>query len=277
MDQSENLFKIGQITNACSVSRATLLRLEEDGLITPARKDPDSGYRYYSLENLFHIRRVLYLRSLGFSTAVIRHHLETPTDPTPLISDMEERVRQMTKTLWVLRQFTKDSSDFSVSIMEVGDRNCYVNNVVTTGSFRNVASHVRATIIEAVSNGVHIDRDRGILIATDRTDIVHGKFDEEIPYLYSIGVPTKDPVGGKIVSISAGEVMSFLWDGDVRSLPEKGEMLYSEAYLQHRLPVGPFGFEIVLPMLSSDVITGDSLMGHLLIRAGFAVMKLEDG
>ena len=277
MDQTENLFKIGQITNACSISRATLLRLEEDGLITPARKDPASGYRYYSLENLFHIRRVLYLRSLGFSTAVIRHHLENPTDPAPLIADMEERVRQMTKTLWVLRQFTEDSSRFSVNIMEVRERNCYVNNVVTPGGFNNVAAHVRATIAEAVSNGVHIDRDRGILIATDRTDIVHGKFDEEIPYLYSIGVPTKDPAGGKIVSLSGGEVMTFLWDGDVRSLPEKGEMLYREAYLQHRLPVGPFGFEIVLPMLSSALITGNNLMGNLLLRAGFAVMKLEDG
>ena len=276
MDQAGSLFKIGQITKACSISRATLLRLEEDGLITPARKDPDSGYRYYSLENLFHIRRVLYLRSLGFSTSVIRHHLESPTDPGPLISDMEERVRQMTKTLWVLRQFTEDSSRFSVSIMEVAERNCYVNIVVTKGSFYDVASHVRDTIAEAVSNGVSIDRDRGILIATDRTDIVHGKFDEETPYLYSIGVPTKDPAGGKIVTLSPGEVMSFLWDGDVRSLPEKGEMLYREAYLQHRVPVGPFGFEIVLPMLSSALITGDNLVGHLLLRAGFAVMKLED-
>ena len=277
MDQTENLFKIGQITKACSISRATLLRLEEDGLITPARKDPASGYRYYSLENLFHIRRILYLRSLGFSTSVIRHHLETPTDPVPLIQDMEERVRQMTKTLWVLRQFTGNSSEFSVSIMEVGVRNCYVNNVVTKGSFKNVALHVRETIAEAVENGICIDRDRGILIATDRTDIVHGKFDEETPYLYSIGVPTKDAAGGKIVSLSAGEVMTFLWDGDVRSLPEKGEKLYREAYLQHRLPIGPFGFEIVLPMLSSALITGDNLMGNLLLRAGFAVMKLEDG
>ena len=152
-----------------------------------------------------------------------------------------------------------------------------MNNVVTKGSFMNVASHVRETITEAVSNGISIDRDRGILIATDRTDIVHGKFDEETPYLYSIGVPTKDAAGGKIVSLSAGEVMSFLWDGNVRSLPEKGEKLYREAYLQHRLPIGPFGFEIVLPMLSSALISGDNLMGNLLIRAGFAVMKLEDG
>ena len=50
---------------------------------------------------------------------------------------------------------------------------------------------------------------------------------------------------GEVEGFQQGEVMTFLWDGDVRSLPEKGEKLYREAYLQHRLPIGPFGFEIV--------------------------------
>ena len=270
------LFKIGQIATACSISRATILRMEEDGLLVPARKDPESGYRYYSFENLVRIRQILYLRSLGFTTEVILHHLEKPTDPAPLIRDMEERVRQMTKTLWVLKQLAEINPPFSVNIAEVSERNCYVKNVVTSGSFGNLVSHVRNTMIEAVSKGVHFDRDRGILIATDRTDIVHGKYDEDTPYLYSIGVPTQDPPGGNIVTLPAGEVMTFLWDGDLSTLPEKGEQLYREAFLQHRLPIGPVGFELILPLLSLSEQTGEETANHFLIRFGFAVAKVEE-
>ena len=276
MKEPNMLFKIGQIATACSISRATILRMEEDGLLVPARKDPESGYRYYSFENLVRIRQILYLRSLGFTTEVILHHLEKPTDPAPLIRDMEERVRQMTKTLWVLKQLAEINPLFSVNIAEVSERNCYVKNVVTSGSFGNLVSHVRNTMIEAVSKGVHFDRDRGILIATDRTDIVHGKYDEDTPYLYSIGVPTQDPPGGNIVTLPAGEVMTFLWDGDLSTLPEKGEQLYREAFLQHRLPIGPVGFELILPLLSLSEQTGEETANHFLIRFGFAVAKVEE-
>ena len=276
MKKPATLFKIGQIASACSVSRATLLRMEEDGLLTPAVKDPESGYRYYSFGNLVRIRQILYLRSLGFTTEVIRHHLEQPTDPTPLIRDMEARVQQMTKTLWVLKQLESDTNEFSVNIMKVDDRNCYVKHVVTPGSFETVTSHIRSTVTEAVANGVHFDRDRGILIATDRTDVIHGKFDEQIPYLYSIGVPTQDPPGGNIITIPAGEIMTFLWDGNTRTLPEKAEMLYREAIRQRRLPVGPVGFEIVLPLFTSAEAPGTITPGSVLIRMGFAVTKVED-
>ena len=48
--QNESLFKIGEITKITNVTRKTLLVYEEMGLLIPALKDGESGYRYYSVD-----------------------------------------------------------------------------------------------------------------------------------------------------------------------------------------------------------------------------------
>ena len=46
-EDMKKLFQITEAARACSLSRSTLLRLEEKGLLTPAYTAPDSGRRYY--------------------------------------------------------------------------------------------------------------------------------------------------------------------------------------------------------------------------------------
>lgn len=43
----DNLFKMGEIIKILGVTRKTLLVYENMGLLTPAIKDEQSGYRYY--------------------------------------------------------------------------------------------------------------------------------------------------------------------------------------------------------------------------------------
>ena len=46
-EKSENkLFQITEAARACGLSRSTLMRMEEKGLLTPAHVAPESGRRY---------------------------------------------------------------------------------------------------------------------------------------------------------------------------------------------------------------------------------------
>ncbi len=63
----ENLFQIGEVTKITGITRKTLLIYEEKGLLTPAVKDKESGYRYYSADNITQIRFIRSLQSLGLS------------------------------------------------------------------------------------------------------------------------------------------------------------------------------------------------------------------
>lgn len=47
MDIFQNYLTINQLAKVCSISRASLLRMEQDGILTPAYVNPDNGYRYY--------------------------------------------------------------------------------------------------------------------------------------------------------------------------------------------------------------------------------------
>ena len=63
----ETLFRIGEVSKIMGVTRKALLIYEEMGLLTPAVKDADSGYRYYSAENMAQIRSIRSLQSLGLT------------------------------------------------------------------------------------------------------------------------------------------------------------------------------------------------------------------
>ena len=63
----DTLFKIGEVTKIISVTRKTLLVYEDMGLLIPAVKDEESGFRYYSADNLTQIRSIRSLQVLGLS------------------------------------------------------------------------------------------------------------------------------------------------------------------------------------------------------------------
>lgn len=69
---NSTLYKIGQVARASNLSRATIMRFEEDGLLKPAYINSESGYRYYSCENLARIFSILKLQRIGFTKKQIR-------------------------------------------------------------------------------------------------------------------------------------------------------------------------------------------------------------
>ncbi|HYM68302.1 MAG TPA: MerR family transcriptional regulator, partial [bacterium] len=61
------MIKIGDFSALCRVSVKTLRHYDELGLLTPARVDPATGYRYYAASQLAVLHRILALKDLGFS------------------------------------------------------------------------------------------------------------------------------------------------------------------------------------------------------------------
>lgn len=65
--QDENLFRIGEVVKILGVTRKAILLYEDLGLLTPAVKDPKSGFRYYTADNMTQICSIRSLQSLGLS------------------------------------------------------------------------------------------------------------------------------------------------------------------------------------------------------------------
>jgi DNA-binding transcriptional MerR regulator len=61
------MFKIGDFSHMCRVPVSALRYYADLGLLLPARVDQFTGYRYYSLDQLPRLNRILALKDLGLS------------------------------------------------------------------------------------------------------------------------------------------------------------------------------------------------------------------
>jgi DNA-binding transcriptional MerR regulator len=70
------MLKIGDFSKLSRVTVKTLRFYDEMGLLKPAQHDPYTGYRYYSVEQLPRLNRILAYKDLGFSLEQIRGLLD---------------------------------------------------------------------------------------------------------------------------------------------------------------------------------------------------------
>ncbi len=66
------LMSSGEFARASGLTRKALRLYDELGLLTPARVEPSSGYRFYAPAQLERARLVAWLRRLGMPLATIR-------------------------------------------------------------------------------------------------------------------------------------------------------------------------------------------------------------
>jgi DNA-binding transcriptional MerR regulator len=71
------MLRIGEFARLCRVSVRTLRFYEERGLLRPAKIDEATGYRYYRVDQLARVSRILALRDLGLSLDQIAALLAT--------------------------------------------------------------------------------------------------------------------------------------------------------------------------------------------------------
>ncbi len=95
------MFRIGDFSKLAQVSVKTLRYYADLGLLAPAYVDRFTGYRYYTLQQLPRLNRILALKDLGFSLVEIEQLLRKDLPPGELQSVMrlkqaglEEQVRR---------------------------------------------------------------------------------------------------------------------------------------------------------------------------------------
>jgi len=89
------MFKIGVFAQVSRVSVKTLRHYDEIGLLKPTYVDEESGYRYYALEQLPRLNRILALKDLGFSLEQIAASLSRDVSPERLRAMLAARQEEL--------------------------------------------------------------------------------------------------------------------------------------------------------------------------------------
>ena len=150
--QNENLFKIGEISKTLGVTRKAILLYEEMGLITPAFKDNESGYRYYTADNMTQIRSIRSLQKLGLSLNEIKeYYSDTSNIEHHLLRLMEFR-KTLDQNIQMLQLRSIKAGDSTIHRIYLSHQVCYCHRYQCLDTVK-AADLLRDTYIAAVKTG----------------------------------------------------------------------------------------------------------------------------
>ena len=121
-----SLFSIRQAAHACGLSRSSLIRLEEKGLLTPACTDAENGYRYYDNHSITRILQIQKLQQMGFRPEEILSYYESGGKADGLLASLEEKLSVLQQQIEEMRLRSHDVPDMSLSMITVPETVCCV-------------------------------------------------------------------------------------------------------------------------------------------------------
>lgn len=158
MPKPEGLFSIGEIATTCGVSINALRFYETKALLKPTHTDPESGYRYYSRENLLRLRMILRLKEAGLSLPEIKEYLDGDMDKNTKIAALVARRDALDSAIEDLKMRNTQPGEFSVNKISLPERLCLCRTIeakdgesalLTIGEFYD----------ELICKGVQISRE----------------------------------------------------------------------------------------------------------------------
>lgn len=89
------MLKIRDFAKLAEVSMTTLRYYDEIGLLKPIQVDPETGYRFYTIDQLPHLHRILAFKELGLGLAQIVEILDEGISPEALQGMLRLRQAQL--------------------------------------------------------------------------------------------------------------------------------------------------------------------------------------
>lgn len=148
----ETLFQIGEVTKLLGVTRKTLLVFEDMGLLVPAVKDEDSGYRYYSADNMTQIRAIRSLQSLGLSLKEVAEYYYNVENIDIHLQRLMELRANLDRNIQMLQVRAAKHGDLSVHRTTLPQLVCFCRRYQCNDTVE-AANRLRDTYIAAARTG----------------------------------------------------------------------------------------------------------------------------
>lgn len=253
MEQNtKNLFQITEAAHACGLSRSTLMRMEEKGLLTPAYIAAKSGRRYYDNHNVARILQIEKFKSMGLNTEQIADYFAHGGEITTLLSALESRLLDLQRSVEELQLRTVDGPSISVQIMRLPAVTCRMRQCMG----RTVAdkyADMYDFYSECVRQGCVLSEEP-LFTISDRQDYLEGYISNE-PYSYVVCVPVQpENAPEDAVVLPECRVLSVLYCGDYSGIDEAWLTLGREAKTRGLTPTGaPRVLGIVAPYTGHEI------------------------
>lgn len=249
---TKKLFSITQAAKACGLSRSTLLRMEERGLLTPAYISPDSGRRYYDNHNVSRILQIQRFQAMGFGAEETAKYFAAGGEAAELLDVLEKKLALLQQSVEEMRLRSMQFPNMSVRIMTIPETTCCVRHC-SGKSVQDRYDEMYDFYHECIERGFVLSREPLFVINESMAYLEGARTDELIPFQVCVPVVPKKG-GGDTVYFPACTVLSVLYYGDYTDIYDAWRRLGTELHERGLTPAGyPRGIAIVAPYTGREI------------------------
>ena len=149
---NDDLFQIGEVAKILGITRKTILVYEDMGLLTPAVKDEESGYRYYSADNMTQIRSIKSLQALGLSLKEVAGYYYDTENLDAYLEHLMELRATLDRNIQMLQVRAAKRGDMTVRKTTLPQQVCFCRQY-RCKDVSEAANVLRDTYIAAARTG----------------------------------------------------------------------------------------------------------------------------
>jgi DNA-binding transcriptional MerR regulator len=202
MDQQKNLLSIGTFASLTRLSIKALRLYDQLGLLRPRHVDSQSGYRFYSVDQLSSARMIRNMREMDMPLATIRQLLaaltSSPAQAEALARDYADmREKQVEQIRAQVQQFIQQiQQEQNPMSLEVNVKTIAPQQVLSATHHIKV-NKLDETIRKSVDNMYAILKEQKVEASAPPFGIFHGAINEQEDGPIEICLPVSAQVKGK--------------------------------------------------------------------------------
>lgn len=180
-----NLYTASQLARACSVSRATILRLEADGLLTPVAREGSAEYRYYDCASIMHVLQILSLQKMGFTRKEIHEYFQRPGDFNNCLVVLQRRLVQLEQAVQKMQLRVDLSNHMKIERIQLPETVCYAKTISVEKieypvgqpcvDYHRMNNNTQAAFKEAVDYGLPVDCSQDFFSLVDTSALLQAQ------------------------------------------------------------------------------------------------------
>lgn len=248
------MLKIGEFSQLGQVTVRALHHYDDLGILKPAHIDPDSDYRYYTIEQLPRLNRIVALKDLGLTLEQIARLLDSPISAEELRGMLELRQAEIAQRISVeqatlmrvaarLRQIEQEGN---VSPYEVARKAVPTQTIATirqvVPDLKDITPY-RCSMYDELYAWLahrHIAPAGHELALYHIIEFAEQDIDMELGVVVPVGALGKGTGRVAIAELPAAAVASVTHHGDMWGIPQALVALYTWMTANHQTVNGPY-------------------------------------
>ena len=217
------------------------MRMEQDGLLTPAYINEETGYRYYNIWNVLRVLRNLSLKDCGVTQKELAEYYSGEEEYGKLLEILEKKQQALRDMIAMLKVQTNKELHLHTATFDFTATYCYVKKLTNVTDNSLLREVMWQTVGEAISNGYCLRREMHAFTSMDATGYLQG--DSTDPSEYTINIPILPPKDAKhlpenIVYYPDCHTISTLLYGGTEDIAEAFSLISEQIKFRDFVPNG---------------------------------------